>query len=59
MMDEEKKKHSRTNDSEALKREVVSEFETGLSTKATLKRKYGIGLYFWNLKQSTYFRVRH
>lgn len=41
-MDEEKKKHSRTNYSEAFKREVVSEFESGLSTKATLKRKYGI-----------------
>lgn len=28
--------------SEAFKRQVVSEFESGLSTKAQLKRKYGI-----------------
>ena len=41
-MDEEKKKYSRTNYSEAFKRQIVSEFESGLSTKATLKRKYGI-----------------
>jgi len=28
--------------SEAFKRQVVAEYESGLSTKATLKRKYGI-----------------
>jgi transposase-like protein len=30
------------NYSEAFKRQVVAEFESGLYTKATLKRKYGI-----------------
>ena len=31
-----------SNYSEAFKRMVISEYESGLSTKATLKRKYGI-----------------
>lgn len=37
-----KTKASRSIYSEAFKRMVVAEFESGLSTKATLKRKYGI-----------------
>ena len=41
-MKEQKKKTSRTNYSEAFKRQVVIEYESGLSSKATLKRKYGI-----------------
>jgi transposase-like protein len=41
-MKKEKKQSSRTNYSEAFKRQVISEFESGLSSKATLKRKYGI-----------------
>jgi transposase len=41
-MEESKKKYTPTNYSEAFKRQIVSEFESGLSTKAGLKRKYGI-----------------
>ena len=41
-MERRKSKSSHPNYSEAFKRQVVSEFESGLSTKATLKRKYGI-----------------
>ena len=41
-MDKKEKNRSRTNYSEAFKRQVVSEYESGLSSKATLKRKYGI-----------------
>jgi len=37
-----KREDSRAIYSEAFKRMVVSEFESGLSTKATLRRKYGI-----------------
>ena len=40
-MEDKETKHSRTNYSEAFKRQVVSEYESGLSSKATLKRKYG------------------
>lgn len=41
-MERRKSQSSHPNYSEAFKRQVVSEFESGLSTKATLKRKYGI-----------------
>ena len=41
-MEDKETKHSRTNYSEAFKRQVVSEYESGLSSKATLKLKYGI-----------------
>lgn len=41
-MKETKKKLFPSNYSEAFKRMVISEYESGLSTKATLKRKYGI-----------------
>jgi len=41
-MEREKKQRTHSVYSEAFKREVVSEFELGLSSKATLKRKYGI-----------------
>lgn len=37
-----KKEQFPSNYSEAFKRLVISEYESGLSTKATLKRKYGI-----------------
>ena len=40
--DLKKKKISSLIYSEAFKRMIVSEFESGLSTKATLQRKYGI-----------------
>jgi len=41
-MEKRKKQSTPTNYSEAFKRQVVSEFESGLSSKATLKRKYAI-----------------
>ena len=41
-MREKKKEGIPSNYSEAFKRVVISEYESGLSTKATLKRKYGI-----------------
>ncbi len=41
-MEKRKKQCTPTNYSEAFKRQVVSEFESGLSSKATLKRKYAI-----------------
>jgi transposase-like protein len=41
-MEEKKKKGFPSNYSEAFKRSVISEYESGLSSKATLKRKYGI-----------------
>ena len=37
-----KKEGFPSNYSEAFKRMVIAEYESGLSTKATLKRKYGI-----------------
>ena len=41
-MREKKKEGIPSNYSEAFKRVVITEYESGLSTKATLKRKYGI-----------------
>jgi len=41
-MKENKKNRFPSNYSEAFKRMVISEYESGLSSKATLKRKYGI-----------------
>jgi transposase len=41
-MNEQKKNSFPSNYSEAFKRMVISEYESGLSSKATLKRKYGI-----------------
>lgn len=41
-MKETTKNRFPSNYSEAFKRMVISEYESGLSTKATLKRKYGI-----------------
>jgi len=41
-MKESKKSRFPSNYSEAFKRMVVTEYESGLSSKATLKRKYGI-----------------
>jgi transposase-like protein len=41
-MKEKKRKGFPSNYSEAFKRMVISEYESGLSSKATLKRKYGI-----------------
>lgn len=41
-MKESKKQVIPSNYSEAFKRMVICEYESGLSTKATLKRKYGI-----------------
>ena len=37
-----KKERVPSNYSEAFKRMIITEYESGLSTKATLKRKYGI-----------------
>jgi transposase len=44
-MEKRKKQSTPTNYSEAFKRQVVSEFESGLSSKATLKRKYAISVH--------------
>ena len=41
-MKETKKDRIPSNYSEAFKRMVIAEYESGLSTKATLKRKYAI-----------------
>ncbi|MFT4532764.1 MAG: transposase [Saprospiraceae bacterium] len=41
-MEERKKQRFPSNYSEAFKRMIVAEYESGLSTKAMLKRKYGI-----------------
>lgn len=41
-MEKTKKDRRPSNYSEAFKRMVIAEYESGLSTKATLKRKYGI-----------------
>ena len=41
-MKEKKKEGFPSNYSEAFKRIVITEYESGLSSKATLKRKYGI-----------------
>ena len=41
-MKEKKRNRTPSNYSEAFKRMVISEYESGLSSKATLKRKYGI-----------------
>jgi transposase len=41
-MEEKKRKGVPSNYSEAFKRIVIAEYESGLSSKATLKRKYGI-----------------
>ena len=41
-MNESKKTVIPSNYSEAFKRMIISEYESGLSTKSTLNRKYGI-----------------
>ena len=41
-MKRRKKQSSPSKYGEAFKRQIVSEFESGLSSKATLKRKYSI-----------------